>query len=196
MELRPYRRASHSSAISPNVIARRPHGLPVAPGSGRCRPSAWPAPRPGADAPARARPPGTRRATTCCDGPEGCIEAPEGGPVRLDEQVQTVAVGQAEGRGGRRRSSDPRIGQGHEKAIHHPASHLRQAPAGRRAGPVPFQACAEGRRLRTWRAEEEEHYRRGKQTARALRLSWKKLWCRWADSNRRPCAYETHALTG
>jgi hypothetical protein len=24
----------------------------------------------------------------------------------------------------------------------------------------------------------------------------RKLWCRWADSNRRPCAYETHALTG
>jgi hypothetical protein len=20
-------------------------------------------------------------------------------------------------------------------------------------------------------------------------------WCRWTDSNRRPCAYETHALT-
>ena len=59
---------------------------------------------------------------------EDVVEAPEGGPARLDEQVQAVAVRQADGRGAGLCSPDLRIAEGHDRTRHTPpASHVAVA---------------------------------------------------------------------
>jgi hypothetical protein len=135
-----------------------------------------------------------------CGGPEGCSRSARGRtrsawtsryrPSPSDKRTGVAPALVRQIRASLRRMTS--------RGIAPPATHPRQAS---RPLPVLDRARLMSVDLKVDRYElalRRGRARRARRTtARALRLKLGgKLWCRWADSNRRPCAYETHALTG